>query len=220
MISHGLKKRVKITIASVPTAEQRSQEDDVKDHVKQTWEKIKIDLTSDDDDDDDIEPGDDDVEMKSPPDESQQGNDDVGQKSDADELKSEKRDFREQDEVDDFLNEEREKAETVEEEGADDGPINIEEYEADEARDAHMVYPAWMNRIEFGSKVLPSEPCTIGDAQPELIKILLLQMGNNLLKIYKKIHRNFCDTIEPAWQQFQRNPEFRLDLDPKGTVSW
>ena len=194
MISHGLKKRVKITIASVPTAEQRSQEDDVKDHVKQTWEKIKIDLTSDDDDDD-IEPGDDDVEMKSPPDESQQGNDDVGQKSDADELKSHKRDFREQDEVDDFLNEEREKAETVEEEGADDGLINIEEYEADEARDAHMVYPAWMNRIEFGSKVLPSEPCTIGDAQPELIKILLLQTGNNLLKIYKKFHRNFCDTI-------------------------
>jgi len=216
LISHGLKKRVKITIASVPTAEQRSQEDDVKDHVKQAWEKIKIDLTSDDDDDDDdIAQDDGDVEMKSPQDEGQQGDDDVNQKSDADELKAEKRDFREQDEVDDFLKEEREKADTVEEEGATGGTINIEEYEAEEAKDAHVEYPAWMNRVDFGSKVLPSEPCMIGDAQPELIKILLLQMGNNLLKIYKNFHRNFCDTVESAWQQFQRNKDFRLDLGPK-----
>ena len=215
LISHAFKKRVKITIASVPTAEQRSQEDDVKDHVKQTWEKIKIDLTSDDDDDENIEQGDDDVEMKSPPEESQQGNDDAGQKSDTDELKSEKRDFREQDEVDDFLNEEREKAETIEEEGADDANIDIEEYQADEARNVYIAYPAWLNRVEFGSKVLPSEPCTIGDAQPELIKILLLQMGNNILKIYKNFQRNFCETTESGWQQFQRNPQFRLDLDPK-----
>ena len=133
LISHGFKKRVKITIASVPTAEQRSQEDDVKDHV-QTWEKIKIDLTSDDDDENIEQDDDDDVEMESPPEESQQANDDVGQKPDADELKSEKRDFREQDEVDDFLNEEREKAETIKEEEADDANIDIGEYEADEAR--------------------------------------------------------------------------------------
>ena len=70
-------------------------------------------------------------------------------------------------------------------------PSNIEEYEADEARDAHMVYPAWMNRIEFGSKVLPSEPCTIGDAQPELIKILLLQMGKQLTQDLQKIPPEF-----------------------------
>ena len=49
--------------------------------------------------------------------------------------------------------------------------INIEEYEAGEARDAVIEYPKWMQRIEFGSKVLPIEPCTIGDAQPEFIKI-------------------------------------------------
>ena len=48
------------------TAEQRSHEDDVKDHVKQTWEKIKIDLTSDDEEDVEIEQ-DDDVKMSSPP---------------------------------------------------------------------------------------------------------------------------------------------------------
>ena len=72
-----------------------------------------------------------------------------------------------------------------------------------------------MNRIDFGSKVLPVEPCMIGDAQPELIKILLLQMGMNLLKMYKQFHRNFCGTFETAWQHFQMNQQFRLDLDPK-----
>ena len=129
LISHGFRKRVKITVASVPTAEQRSHEDDVKDHVKQTWEKIKIDLTSDDEEDVKVEQ-DDDVEMKSPQEETQQDNDDMSQKPDTDELKSEKRDFREQDEVDDFLTEEREKAETMEEEGADDANIDIGEYHA------------------------------------------------------------------------------------------
>ena len=163
LISHGFRKRVKITVASVPTAEQRSHEDDVKDHVKQTWEKIKIDLTSDDEEDVKVEQ-DDDVEMKSPQEETQQDNDDMSQKPDTDELKSEKRDFRKQDEVDDFLTEEREKAETMEEEGADDANIDIGEYHAGEARNVYVAYPAWMKRVEFGSKVLPSEPCQIGDA--------------------------------------------------------
>ena len=86
LISHGFRKRVKITIASVPTAEQRSHEDDVKDHVKQTWEKIKIDLTSDDEEEVEVEQ-DDDIKMSSPPEETQQDNDDVSQKPDTDELK-------------------------------------------------------------------------------------------------------------------------------------
>ena len=214
LISHGFRKRVKITVASVPTAEQRSHEDDVKDHVKQTWEKIKIDLTSDDEEDVKVE-HDDDVEMKSPQEESQQDSDDVSQKPDTDELKSEKRDFRKQDEVDDFLTEEREKAETIEEEGADDANIDIGEYHAGEARNVYIAYPAWMKRVEFGSKVLPSEPCQIGDAQPDLIKILLLQIGNNILRIYRHFQRNFCDDIECGWQQFQRNPTTDWTLTPK-----
>ena len=123
--------------------------------------------------------------------------------------------LREQDEVDEFLKEEREKADTIEEEGTAGGNINIEEYEADEAKDVNIEYPAWMNRIDFGSKVLPVEPCMIGDTQLELIKILLLQMGINLLKMCTQFHRNFCGTIETAWQHFQMNQKFRLDLDPK-----
>ena len=158
---------------------------------------------------------DEDVEMKSPQEESQQDNDDMSQKSDVDELKSEKRDFRKRDEVDEYLTEEREKAETIEEEGADDANIDIGEYHAGEARNANVAYPAWMKRVEFGSKVLPSEPCQIGDAQPDLIKILLLQIGNNILRIYRHFQRNFCDDIECGWQQFQRNPSYRLDLDPR-----
>ena len=75
LISHGFRRRMKVTVASIPTVELRSPEENVKDHVKQAWEKIKIDLTSDDDaeanvkdDDDEVE----NIEMESPPEESQQ----------------------------------------------------------------------------------------------------------------------------------------------------
>ena len=193
LISHGWRRRIKVTVANVPTAEQRPQEEDVKDHVKQAWEKIKIDLTEEDDDDEQMQ-DDEDVTMKSTQEDVQpEGNDD-DRKPDEDDINAERRDFREQDEVDEFLNEEREQAEVDDEEEVESGDINIEEYEADEARDAIVEYPAWMKRIEFGSKVLPVEPCMIGDAQPELIKILLLQIGVNILKIYKQFHRNFCGT--------------------------
>ena len=216
LVSHGFRRRVKITVASVPTAERRSHEDDVKDHVKQTWEKIKVDLTNDDEEEVEIEQDDDDVEMESPPEETQKGNDDdMGQKPEADELKSERRNFREQDEVDKFLKEEREKAEKIEEERADHANISIGEYRAGDARNANITYPAWMKRVQFGSKVLPAEPCQIGDAQPDLIKILLLQIGSNIHRIYRHFQRNFCGEIGNGWQQFQNNPYYRIDLDPK-----
>ena len=214
LISHGLRRKIKVTVASMPTTEQRPQESDVRDHVKQAWERIKSDLTSEDEGDDQGQ-ADDDVEMEGPQDDPQQAQEDADQKPDDDDLDAEKRDFRGQDEVDQYLNEQREEAEIVEEEGTADGDINIEEFHAGEAEDVEVKYPAWMNRIDFGSKVLPIEPCLIGDAQPELIKILLLQMGVNLLRIYKQFHRNFCGTIETAWQHFQQNKRFRLDLDPK-----
>ena len=61
----------------------------------------------------------------------------------------------------------REQAKMNDEEETEGAEINIEEFEADEARDAVVEYPAWLKRVEFGSKVLPVEPCMIGDAQPE-----------------------------------------------------
>ena len=50
-------------MASSDEPERRPHDDEVKDHVEQAWEKIKIDLTSDDDEaqaqgDDDVDMGD------------------------------------------------------------------------------------------------------------------------------------------------------------------
>ena len=214
LVSHGWRKRIKVTVATVPTAEPRPQEEDVKDHVKKAWEEVKIDLIGEEDDDEQMQ-DDDDVTMKSPEQEPQPEDENDDQASKKDDIDNERRDFREQDEVDEFLNEEREQAEENDDEETEGGEINIEEYEAGEAHDAVVEYPAWLKRIEFGSKVLPIEPCTIGDAQPELIKILLLQIGLHILRIYRIFQRNFCGNCETAWQHFQHNKKFRMDLDSK-----
>ena len=214
LVSHGWRKRIKITVATVPTAEPRPQEEDVKDHVKKAWEEVKIDLTGEGDDDEQMQ-DDEDVTMKSPEQEPQPEEENDDQASKKDDINDERRDFRKQDEVDEFLNEEREQADENDDEETEGGEINIEEYEAGEAHDAVVEYPAWLKRIEFGSKVLPIEPCTIGDAQPELIKILLLQIGLHILRIYRIFQRNFCGNCETAWQHFQQNKKFRMDLDSK-----
>ena len=214
LVSHGWRKRIKVTVATVPTAEPRPQEEDVKDHVKKAWEEVKIDLTDEGDDDEQMQ-DDEDITMKSPEQEPQPEEENDGQASKKDDINDERRDFRKQDEVDEFLNEEREQAEENDDEETEGGEINIEEYEAGEAHDAVVEYPAWLKRIEFGSKVLPIEPCTIGDAQPELIKILLLQIGLHILRIYRIFQRNFCGNCETAWQHFQQNKKFRMDLDSK-----
>ena len=57
-------------MATVPTAEPRPQEEDVKDHVKKAWEEVKIDLTGEGDDDEQMQ-DDEDVTMKSPEQEPQ-----------------------------------------------------------------------------------------------------------------------------------------------------
>ena len=213
LVSHEWRKRIKVTVATVPTAEPRPQEEDVKDHVKKAWEEVKIDLTGEEDDDEQMQ-DDDDVTMKSPEQEPQPEDENDDQASKKDDIDNERRDFREQDEVDEFLNEEREQAEENDDEETEGGEINIKEYEAGEAHDAVVEYPAWLKRVEFGSKVLPIEPCTIG-AQPELIKILLLQIGLHILRIYRIFQRNFCRSCETAWQHFQQNKKFRMDLDSK-----
>ena len=59
------------------------------------------------------------------------------------------------------------------------GEINIKKFKMGKMQDA-MSYPRWMERVAFGSKTLPASPCMIGDAQPDRIKMLLLQIGRNL----------------------------------------
>ena len=137
--------------ATVPTAEPRPQEEDVKDHVKKAWEEVKIDLTGEGDDDEQMQ-DDEDVTMKSPEQEPQPEEENDDQASKKDDINDERRDFRKQDEVDEFLNEEREQADENDDEETEGGEINIEEYEAGEAHDAVVEYPAWLKRIEFGSK--------------------------------------------------------------------
>ena len=79
-----------------------------------------------------------------------------------------------------------------------------------------MSYPRWMERVAFGSKTLPASPCMISDAQPDLIKILLLQIWTNLYFMIKHFQiMNFCGKIEVLWKHFNRNSRFRIDLDPK-----
>ena len=218
LVSHGFRKRVKVTVATIPTVELRSPDEDVKDHVKQAWEKVKVDLTSDNEeeeikvDDEEAE----DIEMESPPEESHRQSASAEQGRENEELKSEKRDYRKQDEVDEFLKEEREQAEVINEEEMDvENDDEIRGFSAGEVRHVHADYPKWMNRIDYGSKVMPIEACIIGDAQPELIKILLLQIGNNLLRLHRHYSLNFCEGIEKAWQYFQRDNRYRFDLDPK-----
>ena len=196
------------------SAESHHREEDLKDHVKKAWEEVKIDLTGDDDDDE-VMPDDDDVTMKSPEQETQPEEGDDDQASKKGDINDEKRDFREQDEVDKFLNQEGKPTDVNDDEEIAVDEINIEEYEAGEARHAVIEYPKWMQRIEFGSKVLPIEPCTIGDAQPEFIKILLLQIGLHIVRIYRLFQRNFCGDIETAWKHFQQNQKFRMDLDSR-----
>ena len=56
------------------------------------------------------------------------------------------------------------------------GEFNLRKFKAGEMQDA-VEYPAWMSRVVFGSKVLPTDPCMIGESQPDLIKIFFLQIG-------------------------------------------
>ena len=94
---------------------------------------------------------------------------DEDQDFDMEDLNAEKRDFGEKDEADDYINREREEVEKInndkqEEDEIQSGNINIRKFK--------------MGRVVFGStKTLPANPCMIGDAQPDLVKILLLQIG-------------------------------------------
>ena len=107
-----LRRKIKVTVSSMPTAEPRPQEEEVRDHVKQAWEKIKTDQTNEEAGDDQ-EPADDDVKMEESPEEQQQDQDDMDQKPYDDDLDAVKRDFRGQDEVDKYINEQGEETDAV-----------------------------------------------------------------------------------------------------------
>ena len=101
---------MKITVARFDEPERHPHDDEVKDYVKQTWEKIKFDLTSDDDeaqeqDDEDVEMGDQTEEARDEEEEEEE------EESEMDDLNAERRDFRQKDGVDEYINKECEEVE-------------------------------------------------------------------------------------------------------------
>ena len=92
--------------------------------------------------------------------------------------------------------------------------INTKKFKMGKIQDA-MSYPRWMERVALGSKTPPASPCMIGVAQPDLIKILLLQIGRNLYYMIKHFQLNFCGKIEVLWKYFNSNSRFRVHLDRK-----
>jgi hypothetical protein len=92
--------------------------------------------------------------------------------------------------------------------------MDIGKLKGSKVRDA-MEFPKWMVRVQFGSETLPVNPCVLGDAQPDLINVLLLSPGSNLARIIKNFRRNYCGPVEELWRQHQSHSDLRIDLDPK-----
>ena len=77
-------------------------------------------------------------------------------------------------------------------------------------------YPKWMQRIEFGSKVLPIEPCTIGDAQtrihqdPPVAEWITYRPGSTDYS-----NGTSVETSRRHGNIFNRTRNFRMDLDSR-----
>ena len=188
---------VKVTVASFVEPERHPHDDEVKDHVKQTWDKIKIDLASDDDEVQG-QGGDDDADMGDQPeeagDETRRRKEEEEEESGHGRSQCGEREISEREremKLANIINEQREEVEKDEQEGEEiqGGEFNLRKFRMGKREDA-VECPSWMSRIVFGSKILPTEPCMIEDAQPDLIKILLLQLGVNLSNLIKRFHWN------------------------------
>eukprot|EP00435_Cladocopium_sp_Y103_P008068 s733_g2.t1 len=73
-----------------------------------------------------------------------------------------------------------------------------------------------MERVQWGTKVSPIEPCVIGDAQSELIYLMILMIANNINSIYPRFYNRFCEGKKKLIDSFNKNDgNWRLDLDPR-----
>ena len=117
LISHGWEKRIKVTVANLEELERSPEDDEVEDHIKQAWKKVKVDLSSGEDavhDD-----GDPNMEVTEEEGEKKFDDDDF----DMERLQAEKNEYGVKDEIDEFLDQEKNKVEKVpeEEQENDDG---------------------------------------------------------------------------------------------------
>eukprot|EP00435_Cladocopium_sp_Y103_P047933 s1604_g14.t1 len=192
LISHGWRKKKTIPTGGEYSPDDDPDQDDVRDHVKETWEHVKEEEDLDDDFlDEEVE-----VEEEEGTDVKMEGTN-----VNPDEPNTRFKET-EKDDIDAFLDEEQ-KAESREAKGATSG-----------VRDARE-FPAWMKRIKFSSKVLPQDPCIIGDAQAELIHIVILMIANNLGTFLARYHSLFCGDIGKLASAHADKAEERIDLDPK-----
>eukprot|EP00435_Cladocopium_sp_Y103_P011557 s3902_g3.t1 len=182
---------------TIPTGGEFSPDDDldpndVRDHVNEAWENVK--------EEEDL-----DEEEELPEEATELGKDDEGadkaEKTAEPEAPDARFRERKRDDVDDFLD--QEKAESDQAVGATSGVRDAQEY------------PSWMKRIEFGSKVLPEEPCVVGDAQSELIHILILMIANNICTFISRHYNLFCEGIGKLASADAEKTTERLDVDPK-----
>lgn len=197
LISHGWRQRLKMTVTD-ENIDINPENEDVKDPVKQAREHVKEEESVDDDDD---------IPEEEP---SLGGVSEANQEEDDEEVKDPKEEAK--DDADEPMDDEQAKSEEPEED--EDDEMDIGKFEEEEVRDA-MEYPRWMERVQFGSRTLPAHPCMIGDAQPDFVNLILLQMGSNINHIIKNFHRNFCGPVGNLWKHFQSHNDLRVDLDPK-----
>eukprot|EP00435_Cladocopium_sp_Y103_P035466 s647_g9.t1 len=190
LISHGWRRKKTIQTGGENSPEDDLDQDDVRDHVKEAWEDVKEEEDLDEElpeETSELGKGDDDVNMA-----------DVTEDPDASNACFQER---ERHDVDEYL--EEQKAESEQAKGATSGVRDAQEF------------PAWMRRVEFGSKVLPEEPCIAGDAQSELIHIVILMLANNLCLFLARHYSLFCEVVGKLASAHAEKPGERIDIDPK-----
>ena len=186
------------------TFDKDPEAEDVKDHVKQAWERVQEEQDVD---------ADDELPTEEPVLGGAKDKKEEDEDEDLNNFKQERMEKGEKDEVDEFLD--GEKKETEEKDAAEEEEMDVGKFEGGKVRDA-MEFPKWMERVQFGSKIPPGlNSCILGDARPDLINLLLLAIGSNVAQILQNFHRNYCGPIEEIWRQFQPHGELRIDLDPK-----
>ena len=186
------------------TFDKDPEAEDVKDHVKQAWERVQEEQDVD---------ADDELPTEEPVLGGAKDKKEEDEDEDLNNFKQERMEKGEKDEVDEFLD--GEKKETEKKDAAEEEEMDVGKFEGGKVRDA-MEFPKWMERVQFGSKTPPGlNSCILGDARPDLINLLLLAIGSNVAQILQNFHRNYCGPIEEIWRQFQPHGELRIDLDPK-----
>lgn len=125
------------------TFDKDPEAEDVKDHVKQAWERVQEEQDVD---------ADDELPTEEPVLGGAKDKKEEDEDEDLNNFKQERMEKGEKDEVDEFLD--GEKKETEEKDAAEEEEMDVGKFEGGKVRDA-MEFPKWMERVQFGSKTPP-----------------------------------------------------------------